>query len=113
MAQYGEWNKKGATLSDVTAQKEYGISSDFIIKGINSGQLEYREGSIWGNPYIRVLRSQLEKYISDQLGNDYLMTVKNKAELRSIKKEMDDIMKRMDALQKRDRKSTRLNSSHA
>ena len=101
MAQHGEWNKKGATLSDVTAQKEYGISSEFIIKGINSGQLEYREGSMWGNPYIRVLRSQLEKYISDQLGNDYLMTVKNKAELRSIKKEMDDIMKRMDALQKR------------
>ena len=101
MAQYGEWNKKGATLSDVTAQKEYGISSDFIIKGINSGQLEYREGSIWGNPYIRVLRSQLEKYISDQLGNEYLMTVKNKAELRAIKKEMDDLGKRMDALQKR------------
>jgi len=101
MAQYGEWNKKGATLSDVTAQKEYGISSDFIIKGINSGQLEYREGSIWGNPFLRVLRSQLEKYISDQLGNEYLMTVKNKDELRAIKKEMNDIMRRMDALQKR------------
>ena len=101
MAEYGEWNKKGATLSDVTAQKEYGISSEFIIKGINSGQLEYREGSIWGNPYIRVLRSQLEKYIADQLGNEYLMTVKNKAELRAIKKEMDDLMKRMDALKKR------------
>jgi len=101
MAEYGEWNKKGATLSDVTAQKEYGISREFIIKGINSGQLEYREGSIWGNPYIRVLRSQLEKYIADQLGNEYLMTVKNKAELRAIKKEMDDLGKRMDALQKR------------
>ena len=101
MAEYGEWNKKGATMSDVTAQKEYGISSEFIIKGINSGQLEYREGSIWGNPYLRVLRSQLEKYISDQLGNEYLMTVKNKDELRAIKKEMNDIMRRMDALQKR------------
>ncbi len=29
------------------------------------------------------------------------MTVKNKAELDAIKKEMNDIMKRMDALQKR------------
>jgi hypothetical protein len=101
MAEYGEWNKKGATLSDVTAQKEYGISRDFVIKGIESGQLEYREGSIWGNPYLRVLRSQLEKYISDQLGNEYLMNIKNQAELRAIKKEMNDIMKRMDVLQKR------------
>ena len=24
MAEYGEWNRKGAVLSDVTAQKEYG-----------------------------------------------------------------------------------------
>jgi len=101
MAEYGEWNRKGATLSDVTAQKEYGISRDFVIKGIESGQLEYREGSIWGNPYLRVLRSQLEKYISEQLGNEYLMTIKNKAELDAIKKEMNVIMKRMDALQKR------------
>ena len=101
MAEYGEWNKKGATLSDVSAQKEYGISRDFVLKGIELGQLEYREGSIWGNPYLRVLRSQLEKYISEQLGNEYLMTIKNKAELVAIKKEMNDIMKRMDVLQKR------------
>ena len=101
MAEYGEWNRKGATLSDVTAQKEYGISRDLVIKGIESGQLEYREGSVWGNPYLRVLRSQLEKYISQQLGNEYLMTIKNKAELDAIKKEMNVIMKRMDALQKR------------
>lgn len=51
MAEYGEWNRKGATLSDVTAQKEFGVSRDFIVKGIRAGKLEYREGSIWGNPY--------------------------------------------------------------
>src|SRR5712692_9266436 len=63
MAEHGEWNRKGATLSDVTAHKEYGVSRDFIVKGIRAGKLEYREGSIWGNPYLRVLRSQLELYI--------------------------------------------------
>jgi hypothetical protein len=25
MAEYGEWNRKGAALSDVTAKKEYGV----------------------------------------------------------------------------------------
>jgi len=50
MAEYGEWHRKGATLSDVTATKEYGVSRAFIVKGIRSGKLEYREGSIWGNP---------------------------------------------------------------
>jgi hypothetical protein len=39
MVQYGEWNLKGATLSDITAKKEYGVDRQFIIKGINSGKL--------------------------------------------------------------------------
>ena len=36
MAEYGEWNRKGAVLSDVTAQKEYGVSRDFIMKGVQA-----------------------------------------------------------------------------
>ncbi|GAB6266586.1 MAG: hypothetical protein STSR0001_20330 [Methanothrix sp.] len=64
MAEYGEWNRKGASLSDVTAKKEYGVDREFIIKGINAGKLEFREGSIYGNPYIKVLRRQLEEYIA-------------------------------------------------
>jgi|GEM_PF-4466126 len=47
MAEYGEWNAKGATLSDVTAKKEYGVDRDFIVKGIRVGKLEYRQGAIW------------------------------------------------------------------
>ena len=33
MAEYGEWIRKGATLSDVTAKKGYGVSRSFIIEG--------------------------------------------------------------------------------
>jgi hypothetical protein len=101
MAEYGEWNRKGATLSDVTAQKEYGVSRDFIVRGIQTGRLEYREGAIWGNPYLRILRSQLEQYIAAELGSDYLTSSKNQTELRKIKKEMADLKKRLDELQTR------------
>ncbi len=98
MAEYGEWNRKGATLSDKTAKAEYGVNRDFIIKGIQTGKLEYRQGSVWGNPYLKVLRSQLEKYIADELGPEYLAKVKNKSELRKIEKEISDIRKRLDEL---------------
>jgi hypothetical protein len=101
MAEYGEWNRKGATLSDVTAKKEYGVSRDFIVKGIRAGKLEYREGAIWGNPYIRVLRSQLEPYIAEELGADHLQNGKNRTELQKIKKEMADLQERLDDLQAR------------
>jgi hypothetical protein len=30
----------------VTARKEYGVDSDLIVKGINAGKLEYRDGAI-------------------------------------------------------------------
>jgi hypothetical protein len=101
MAEYGEWNRKGATLSDATAKKEYGVSREFIVKGIRAGKLEYREGAVWGNPYIRVLRRQLEQYIAEELGADGLSSGKNKTELRKIKREMADLEKRLVELQAR------------
>jgi len=101
MAEYGEWNRKGATLSDKTAKKEYGVDRDFIVKGIRAGKLEYREGAIWGNPYLRLLRSQLEKYIAEELGKDRLSRVKKQTELRKIKKEMANLQKKLNGLQTR------------
>ena len=101
MAEYGEWNRKGATLSDVTAKKEYGVDRDFIVKGIQVGKLEYREGAVWGNPYLRILRRQLEEYIAEELGQDRLSSGKNHTELRKIKKEMANLKKRLHELQAR------------
>ena len=101
MADYGEWTRKGAALSDVTALKEFGVSRDFIVKGIRAGKLEYRDGSIWGNPYIRVLRRQLEEYIAEQLGKTHVSRGKNQTELRNIKKEIAAVKKRLNELQAR------------
>jgi hypothetical protein len=101
MATSGEWNREGATLSDVTAGKEYGVSQDFILKGIRAGELEYREGAIWGNPYLRLLRSQLEQYIAQELGGDRLSIGKHQTELRKIKKEMADLERKLTELRTR------------
>ncbi len=101
VAEYGEWNRKEATCSDVTAKSEYGVSQDFILKGIQTGRLEYREGAIWGNPYLRLLRSQLEKYIAEEYGEDYLVRAKSQKELRRIKKEISGLEKKLKARQDR------------
>jgi hypothetical protein len=88
MAEYGEWNRKGAVLSDVTAEKEYGVTRDFIVKGVQAGELEFREGTVWGNPYLRLLRSQLERYIVAQLGSEYLVSKKSHNELHAIRRRL-------------------------
>jgi len=101
MAEYGEWDRKGSTLSDVTATKEYGVSRDFIVKGIRAGRLEYRQGAIWGNPYLRVLRSQLEQYIAEERGGDLLASAKIQTELRQCKKDIASLKGRLTELEAR------------
>jgi len=101
MAEYGEWTRKGATLTDVTAVAEYGVTRAFIVRGIKTARLEYRDGAMWGNPCHRLLRGELEKYIGEELGEAYLVKVKDQAELRKVKKEISDLKKKLKALEGR------------
>ena len=36
------WTKKGATLSDKSARKEFGLTQEEIIEAIKGGKLQYR-----------------------------------------------------------------------
>jgi hypothetical protein len=101
MAEFGEWTRKGAVLSEGTAQKEYGVSREFILRGIKSGQLEAREGSGWGNPYFKILRSQIEAYIASEFGTEYLSGKKCQAELRAINKKITELKRTLAALEAR------------
>jgi len=56
---------------------------------------------VWGNPYIKVLRSQPEQYIADELGKDHLSNSKNQTELRKIRKEMASLKKKLKELEAR------------
>ena len=42
------WTKKGATLTDRTAKKEFGLTHDEIVGAINEGKLQYRSTSMFG-----------------------------------------------------------------
>jgi hypothetical protein len=98
MAEYGEWNRKGASLSDKTARKEYKVDQEFIIKGVEAGKLEFRYSSVWGSPFIRILRRQLEEYITSELGPEYLAKARGKIELQKIKKEIAEIEQQLNVL---------------
>jgi hypothetical protein len=108
MAEDGEWNRKGAALSDATAEKEYGVTREFIVRGIQAGKLEYREASMWGNPFLRILRSQLEPYIVEKLGAEHLTSMKTRTELRAVNAEIAKIRKRLTVLEGRKAELKRL-----
>ena len=67
-----EWVRKGATLSDKSARAEFGLTQDEIIAAILAGKLQYRPGDIYGNPWLRLLRREVEALVSGQRGEGYL-----------------------------------------
>ena len=52
------WTKKDATLSDKTAQKEFDLTQEEIIKAIKAGKLHYRHNTLFGNPCLKLLRRE-------------------------------------------------------
>ncbi len=55
-----EWQRKGATLSDKTAGQEFGLPQDEIYDAIDAGTLQYRQAYMHGNPWLRLLRREVE-----------------------------------------------------
>ena len=51
-----EWQRKGATLGDKTARKGFGLTQAEIVQAIRAGKLQYRQNSVHGNPFLRLLR---------------------------------------------------------
>jgi hypothetical protein len=58
--------KKGATLSDKSARKEFGLTQEEILEAINDGKLQYRTNIIFGNPYFKLVRSEVEAFVDEK-----------------------------------------------
>lgn len=85
-AEAGEtgWTEKGATLSDKSARKEFGLTQSEIIQAIREGKLQFRENNIYGNPFFRLIRSEVEKLVAEKYGSHYLKQKKLEHELAQV-----------------------------
>jgi hypothetical protein len=96
-----EWQRKGATLSDKTARKEFGLTQDEIVQAIRAGKLHYRRNSIFGNPFLRLLRREVEALVKKKHGGDYLKDQLAKTELARINRELKRLKIQTAALEER------------
>ena len=95
------WTTKGATLSHKSAEKEFGLTFDEIVAGIRAGKLQYRENSIYGAPFLRLIRSEVEALVNEKYGKDYLKTKQLKKELAEINKTLRQLKSQTLSLEKR------------
>jgi len=83
-----QWAVKGATLSDKSARKEFKLTQEEILEGISDGKLHYRVNYVYGNPWFRLLRIEVEILVEEKHGSKYLQENKFKTELKHINKEL-------------------------
>ncbi len=95
------WTKQGATLSDKSARKEFGLTQEEIIEAIRSNKLQYRSNHIHGNPYFRLLRREVELLVSDKYGRDYLKQKYLKNELSQVNRDIKRLKSELASLEKR------------
>ena len=95
------WTQKGATLSDKSARQEFGLTQPEIVAAIRAGKLQYRENHIHGNPYLRLLRYEVEPLVRDKSGQDELRKKKLQKELADINKEARKLKTRLKAIERR------------
>jgi len=95
------WTKKGGTLSDKSARKEFGLTQEEIIEAIKSDKLQYRKNYMHGNPYLRLVRSEVEAFVVEKYGDNYLEKKKLKKELSKINQELRRMKGRVAFLEKR------------
>jgi len=96
-----EWQRKGATLSDKTARKEFGLTQAEIVRAIRAGKLQYRDGAMHGNPFLRLLRREVEALTKTNHGDDYLKERQAKTELARINSELKRLKTQVAALENR------------
>ncbi len=81
------WARKGATLSDKSARQEFGLTQQEIFAAMRAGKLQFREASMHGNPWFRLLRHEVEALVKEKSGQDHLHKKKLEKELADINKE--------------------------
>lgn len=94
-----EWARKGATLSDKTAREEFGLTQDQIEDAIRGGTLKYRRASMHGNPWLRLLRRDVENLVKTTQGERYLRQRQAQAELSRVNRELKRLRTRLAELE--------------
>jgi hypothetical protein len=94
-----EWSHKGATLSDKTVRKEFGLTQEEIVAAIEAGQLQYRVSSMHGNPWLRLLRREVEDLMATTHNDAAHRQKRAKAELLRINKELRHLRSQVAALE--------------
>ena len=95
-----QWHIQGGTLSHKNACKEFGLTVDEIFTAMKVGKLQYRKNYAHGNPYFRLLRSEVKSLAQELHGAESVEEQEVKHRLQKINKEIDSLKRKIASLEK-------------
>ena len=95
------WRQKGATLSDKSARKDFSLTQEEIFAAMRAGKLQFRQRTMHGNPWFRLLRHEVEALVREKGGQDHLHKKKLQKELTDLNKEARKIKTRLKVIERR------------
>ena len=96
------WQQKGGSLSHNTACKEYGLTEEEIFEALRAGKIQYRRGAMHGNPFLRLLREEVEALAEAKHGRDHLQNQKKTRELAAVRRDLKKLDKQIAVLKARE-----------
>jgi hypothetical protein len=94
------WNQPGTTLSHKNACREFGFTENELLEAIQSGRLQYQLSYAHGNPWFKLLRSEVEALARELRGEGYAEAQRIKYRLQTIDSEMRRLKRQVAALEK-------------
>lgn len=95
------WTQKNGTMSDKSAREEYNLTQEEIIHEIRLGKLQYRENNMHGNPYFKLIRSEIETLVAKKYGKSYVNIQNASKELKELNRELNSAKRKISVLEKR------------
>jgi septal ring factor EnvC (AmiA/AmiB activator) len=95
-----QWHIQGGTLSHKNACKEFGLTEDEVFAAMKVGKLQYRKNYAHGNPYFRLLRSEVKSLAQELHGAEGVEEQEVKHRLQKINREIDSLKRKIASLEK-------------
>lgn len=94
------WRQPGETLSHKNACKEFGLTEEEVFTAMKAGKLQYRENVAHGNPYFRLLRSEVKSLVCELYGPNHLEEQAVKYQLQKVNREINSLKRKLKSLER-------------
>lgn len=94
------WNKESASLSHKNASIEFGLSESEIFQAMKAGKLQYQRSYAHGNPYFKLLRSEVKALAEELHGKGNVEKQELKHKLAIISREINALKRKLATLEK-------------